>query len=175
MTGNRCNLFEEDFNAIGANNLTLDAPGWYNIGETGGKLWQNGVFGSGPTKCAKASAFSTGIANMTSWLITPSISLAGATVTAPKLTFLNGAFSPLGATTLRVYVSTNYAGGNNPSASTWTQLPANIATSSTFISSGILNLTPYIGQTIYIGFRYDGGDPGKTTTFEIDDIAISRQ
>jgi hypothetical protein len=173
FTGLRCNIFEEDFNKIGANNNTLDAPGWYNVGEVGGKLFQNAIFGS--TKCAKASAFSTGIANMTSWLITPAISLAGPTVTAPKLTFQNGAFQPLGTTTLRVYVSTNYNGGNTPSTATWTQLPANIATTSTFISSGSLSLTPYIGQTVYIGFRYDGGDPGRTTTFEIDDVAVSRR
>ena len=173
FTGQRCNLFEEDFNKIGANNLTLDAPGWYNIGEVGGKLFQNAIFSS--VKCAKASAFNTGIANMTSWLITPAISLTGPTVTAPKLSFQNGAFQPAGATTLRVYVSTNYNGSNTPSTATWVQLPANIATTSTFVYSGALSLTPYLGQTIHIGFRYDGGDPGRTTTFEIDDVAVSRQ
>ena len=169
-------LLFQDFEGIGANNLPLTLPsGWKNIGETGGVLYQNAVFGT--AKCAKISAFGTGVAAVTSWLITPSISLTGAT--APKLTFMSAAGYTLGATTFDVLISTNYAGGNNPSASTWATLPATISPGQTtgyapFISSGTVNIpVSYIGQNIYIAFKYTGSDPTKTTTYEVDDIKVT--
>jgi hypothetical protein len=167
-------LFAEDFESIGANNATLVLPNWKNIGETGGILYQNAVFG--PVKCAKVTAFSTGVSSVTSWLITPPISLTGAT--APKLSFTNAAGFNVGTVSFKVLVSTNYTGGNNPSAATWTELPATWAVPpasgfSSFVSSGNLSLTPYIGQNVYIAFKYVGGDPSGTTTWEVDDVRVT--
>lgn len=167
-------VFLQDFESIGANNGTLSLAGWKNIGETGGVLYQNAVFGS--VKCAKMSAFGTGASTVSSWLITPAISLAG--TTAPKLTFLQAAGFALGATTLQVLVSTNYSGSNTPSTSTWTSIYSNTATTptsgfGTLTSVGNLNLSPWIGQTVYIAFKYDGGDPTKTTTYEFDDVKVT--
>jgi hypothetical protein len=167
-------VFLQDFESIGANNGTLSLAGWKNIGETGGVLYQNAVFGS--VKCAKISAFSTGAPTVSSWLISPAISLTG--TTAPKLTFLQAAGFATGATVLQVLVSTNYAGSNTPSTSTWTSIYSNTATTpttgfGTLASIGNLNLTPWIGQNIYIAFKYDGGDPTKTTTYEVDDVKVT--
>jgi hypothetical protein len=167
-------VFFQDFETIGANNGTLTLAGWKNIGETGGILYQNAVFGS--VKCAKISAFGTGASTVSSWLITPSISLAG--TTAPKLTFLQAAGFATGATVLQVLVSTNYAGSNTPSTSTWTSVYSNTATTpttgfGTLTSVGTINLSAYIGQTIYLAFKYDGGDPTKTTTYEVDDVKVT--
>jgi hypothetical protein len=176
FNGVRCAIFEDDFNGIGANNLTLNTPvSWFNIGETGNVKFQNAVFGS--VKCAKVSAFSSGAANVTSWLISPAIPLPAGS--SPKFSFTSSAGFLLGVTNFRVYISTNYNGSATPSTATWTQLPATMATApasgfSSFVSSGIQNLSSYAGQTVYIGFRYDGGDPGRTTTYEIDDVKITR-
>jgi hypothetical protein len=167
-------LMLQDFEGIGANNGTLAIPGWKNIAETGGVAYQNAVFG--PVKCAKISAFSTGASNVVSWLISPAVSLAGAP--APKLTFTNAAGFGVGSTSFKVMISTNYNGGTNPSAATWTELPANFVTPpasgfSSFISAGLINLNAYIGQTVYIGFKYEGGDPSRTTTWEVDDVRVT--
>ncbi|MBL7726823.1 MAG: choice-of-anchor J domain-containing protein [Dinghuibacter sp.] len=176
FTGQRCAMFEDDFNSIGANNGTLNSSvNWQNVSEVGTVKYQNAVFGS--VKCAKVSAFSTGNANVTSWLISPAIPLPAGS--SPKFSFTSAAGFLVGAVNFRVYVSTNYTGTGAPSAATWTQLPATMATApasgfSAFVSSGILDLTPYAGQTVYIGYRYDGGDPGRTTTYEIDDVKIVR-
>ncbi|RYE22025.1 MAG: DUF5017 domain-containing protein [Sphingobacteriales bacterium] len=169
-------LFSEDFESIGANNLTLNLPGWKNIGEVGGVAYQNAVFG--PVKCAKISAFNTGVSAVTSWLITPSISLTGAT--APKLSFTNAAGFNSGTVSFKVMVSTNYTGTNTPSTATWTELPATYVTApasgySSFISSGQINLAAYAGQNVHIGFRYQGGDPSGSTTWEIDDVKVMAQ
>lgn len=168
-------LLYEQFESIGANNATLTIPGWQNIGEVGGILYQNAIFGS--VKCAKISAFSTGVANVTSWLISPSVNLTGAVT--PILTFTTAGGFNVGATTFRVYASTNYSGTGNPSAATWTQLPATIATApasgfGSFVNSGNVSLAAYNNQNVYIGFRYDGGDPGRTTTFELDDVKVTK-
>ncbi len=166
-------LLSEDFESIGANNLPLAVTGWKNIGEVGGVAFQNAVFG--PVKCAKISAFSTGISTVSSWLISPSVSLAGALT--PKLTFTTAGGYNVGATTFKVFISTDYNGSNTPSTATWTQVPATIAVAPTtgygsFVGSGNVDLSAYNNQTIYVGFRYDGGDPTKTTTYELDDVKV---
>lgn len=176
FTGPRCSVFEESFNAIGANNGTLTVPGWKNIGETGGVLYQNAIFGS--VKCGKITAFSTGAAAVTSWFISPSIAITGAT--APKLNFKLAAGYAVGATVLQVLVSTNYNGSNTPSSSTWTQVFTQTALTptsgyGTLASVGNIDLSAYNGQTVYIAFKYTGGDPTKTTTYEFDDFKILRQ
>jgi Family of unknown function (DUF5689) len=179
-------VFLEDFETIGANSNTLTLPGWNNIQEVGtnpNSLYQNAVFGSGPVKCAKVSAFNTG-GLVTSWLISPPISLTG--TTTPKLNFTTSAgFISALTPQFRVYISTTYAGSGTPSGFFTTQLPAIIAVPpasgfSSFLSSGAINLTAYVGQTIYIAFRYDGNDPtgtpnDATATYEVDDITVSRQ
>lgn len=186
FTNPRCNLFEENFNSIGANGATLVLPGWRNIQEVGSNpasLYQNAVFGTGPVKCAKVSAFSSNGA-ATTWLISPPVSLAG--LTTPKLNFSTSAgFISAVAPQFRVYISTTYPGSGTPSTYFTTQLPATIAVPpasgfSSFISSGIINLSAYAGQTVYIGFRYDGNDPtgtanDATATYEVDNVAITRQ
>ena len=179
FSGPRCSLFEEDFASIGANSATLSLPGWKNIAEVGTSLYQNAVFGSTPIKCAKITAFNSGQATATSWLITPAINLTG--TTAPKLSFTTSAgFISASNPTLKVYISTTYNGSNTPSTFFTTQLPAAIAVPpasgfSPFLNSGSLSLSAYIGQTVYIGFRYDGSDPTKTATYEVDDVRITRQ
>lgn len=167
-------VFLQDFEGIGANNAALTLPGWKNIGETGGVLYQNAVFGS--TKCAKISAFGTGASSVVSWLITPQISLAG--TTAPKLTLLEAAGYALGSCPFQIMVSTNYNGSNTPSTSTWTTLMTINATTpvtgyATLASVGNINLSAYIGQNVYIAFKYDGSDPTRTTTYEIDDVKVT--
>lgn len=169
-------LFLENFESIGSNNGVLTIPGWKNIGEVGGVSFQNAVFG--PIKCGKISAFNTSASTVTSWLITPSINLAGAT--APKLTFLEAAGYATGPTVLEVLVSTNYNGSNTPSSSTWTQVWSLTATTpttgfGTLASVGNINLSAFIGQNVYIAFKYSGGDPSKTTTYEIDDVKVLAQ
>lgn len=176
FTGPRCSVFEESFNSIGANNGTLTLPGWKNIGETGGVLYQNAVFGT--VKCGKITAFNTGAASVTSWLITPAIPITGAT--APKLTFKLAAGYVFGATPIQVLISTNYNGSNTPSASTWTQVFTQTAVTpttgyGTLASVGNIDLSAYNGQTVYIAFKYTGADPSKTTTYEFDDLKILRQ
>jgi len=188
FSGVRCNLFDESFSAIGANGNTLSLTYWKNIQEVGtspNSLYQNAIFGSGSSqvKCAKVSAFSTGGA-ATTWLISPQIDLAG--LTTPKFSFYSAAgFISAVTPQFRAYISTTFPGTGTPSTYFTTLLPASIAVPpasgfSSFLYSGAINLSAYAGQKIYIAFRYDGNDPAgtasdATATYEVDDIAVSRQ
>lgn len=186
FTGPRCDgavfidpskvVFNEDFQTVNTNNEILSTPGWTNYAETGGVLFKGGLLGSA-TKFAKISAFSTGSATVKSWLITPAINLDGAT--NPMLSFKSDDGYDNGAT-LKVYISSNYSGSGDPSTSTWTELTGFTISSghtsgygSQFISSGFKSLNGYNGS-IYVAFVYEGSDPAKTTTFELDDVMVSK-
>lgn len=189
FTEPRCFIFEQSFSTLtpADNGAVFALNGWKNVGETGNVLYKYSVFGTFAPygTVALVSGFGTGQSTITSWLITPGIKLDAGTT--PKLSFKT-AYRFANLATLNAYVSTDYAGSDSPSASTWTLLPATIPgntannNSSTFsplTTSGALDLSAYAGQTVYIAFKYEGSDPAsgtkKTTTFEIDDIKVSRQ
>lgn len=187
FTGGRCNLFEEYFNFLQTSDNNQDAviPGWKNIAPNSTANYKFAVFGTSG-KCAKVTAFGTGLANDTAWLITPAIALPAGTT--PALSFSTAYQFATGPTELHAFVSTNYNGSSTPSSSAWTQLttnaniPGNTATNnsstySSFAGSGNISLAAYAGQTVYIAFKYVGSTtstPAKTTNFEIDDIRIAR-
>ncbi len=181
FTGTRCSIFEEDFEGA-----TVASPvaitGWRNIGEVGGASYIAQSFSS--NKYAQITAFGT-TGNppvVTSWLISPAISLAG--LTTPVLTFGTTDGFNNGAT-LTTLVSTNYnPSSNTPSTATWVVLPATYAGptvsgyASGFRASGNISLSAYAGQTVYIGFRYDGANPAtgtrRTTTWQVDNVKVTR-
>ncbi len=182
FNGIRCNIFEEYFYRLKSpdNNTDFAFPGWKNIAPNSAANYKNSLFGS-TGKVVKVSAFGTGLANDTAWLITPAIPIPAGT--NPIFSFKTAFQFAVGPTVLNAYISTNYNGSNNPNTATWTLLPATIpgnvavnnsSSFSTLTSSGNINLSAYIGQTIYIAFKYIGSVPAQTTNFEIDDIQITR-
>ena len=113
---------------------------------------------------------------MKSWLVTPGINLSGGT--NPKFNFTTVDGYDNGAT-IKVYISTNYNGSSTPWTSTWTELPVTISSGHTtgyapaFVPSGDIDLSAYSG-TVYFAFVYEGSDPSKTTTFEVDDVTVTK-
>jgi len=183
FTNPRCNIFEEYFYRLKQtdNNLDFTFPGWKNIAPNSTALYKNSLFGS-TGKVVKVTAFGTGLAADTAWLITPPTFIPAGT--NPQFSFKTAFQFAQGPTILNAYISTDYNGGANPNTATWTLLPANIpgntntsnsSSFSTLTSSGNINLAAYIGRTVYIAFKYIGSTTtSKTTTYEIDDIQISR-
>jgi len=184
--GARCNIFEEYFTILTTadNNQEFAFPGWTNIAPNSSSVWKYTVFGS-TGKAIKVSAFGSGIDKDTSWLITPAIALPAGTT--PKFSFSSAYQFAVGPTSLHAFISTDYSAGADPNGSTWTQLTtdANIAgntatnnsgTYSSLVSTGLIDLTSYAGQTVHIAFKYMGGtSPARTTNFEVDDIRITKQ
>lgn len=161
---------------------TITVANWFNGPEAGTKLWEGRLFNS--NRYAQMSAFSSTENINTGWLVTKGVNLAS--FTTKTLTFETIAGYHNGAT-LKVLASTNYTGTGNPWAAgvTWTDLSSQATFSpgltsgypSSFTPSGNVSLNSFTG-TIYIAFKYEGGDPSgtasdKTTTWQLDNIKIT--
>ena len=130
----------------------------------------------------KGTAYKGGPHYGEGWFVTPRIKLKKAV--EPALSFdmaMNyGPADETRYTQATVWVSTDYAG--DVTKATWTQLPWNEfdgtigfpdANSWTFYNSGRMDLSPWIDQTIYIGFRYKS-EPGQTcSTWEVKNILVN--
>jgi hypothetical protein len=174
FTGSRCDgsssadvtLLTEDFNSASSGVVAL--TGWLNIAEAGTQQY---VFsGNASNPYAKISAYNTGQSSVKSWLITPNVNLSG--LTSAKLT-VRTTYGFAQAETLKAFVSNNFT-GNDPSTATWTELSSIVTAGQANWSwkDQTVDLSAYVGQNIKIAFVYDGGDPGKTGTYEIDDVKI---
>lgn len=117
---------------------------------------------------AVISNFSGGNTASEAWLISPSFNFS--TFTNPTLTFDNAA--NYSGAQLEVLVSTDYDGTSLPATATWTPLAPNLSTGGfTFVSSGVLSLSAFLGTNTYIAFKYTGSNTdGKT--WEVDKIKI---
>ncbi len=164
--------FEEGFDGLlDYDNIALE--GWTNQDVSGStRVWQSRSFDS--NVYAQLSAYNASSA-VEAWLVTPGVDLTDAT--APALSFETKDGHDNGAV-LTVYVSTDFSG--DVTQATWTQLN-NVTISEghvngygdSFITSGEVDLSSYIGQTVYVGFKYEGDPNGSTTTMQIDNIAVA--
>jgi len=181
LDGARCPspMFEEDFEgiAVTGNGEYVDLPGWTNVNITGGTERYEARNFNGQNAYAQISAFNTGESPLEAWLVTPGIEL----MSSLSIATLN--FSTVdgynNGDVLKVYVSTDFSG--DVETATWIELDANISTghpssyASTFTASGDVDLSTYIGQTVYIGYQYAGSSSGVTTTYEVDNVSVSVQ
>ncbi|MDX9694711.1 MAG: endonuclease [Bacteroidales bacterium] len=166
-------IFFEDFETS-----TADAPisinNWMRYEEAGTKTWEGRLYNS--NKYAQFSAYNSGETSNISWLITPAIDLTDYATAdfsfISKDGFNNGEV-------LTVLISTNYSGTGNPALSTWNNLNPVLASGTSsgyatnFTESGVIDISSYCGNTIFIAYKYVGGDPSKTTTMQIDNISLN--
>jgi|GEM_PF-113677 len=173
LFGSRCGastpttLFSESFPGI-TNKVPITTTGsgnvWQNIAEIGTTSYMGYVNTSGSIKEASISGYVSGgnPPAVTSWLITQGITIPAST-NSPILTFVSNdacyGKKNQDVASFQVLVSTDYNGSSTPSKSTWTVLPASIPSGdSTFLSkaqpSGSIDLSNYIGKTIFLGWRY---------------------
>ena len=129
------------------------------------------VWSHAPTySCMKASAYVGQAYETESWLVSPAISLAD--VNSATLTFeqaVNYA-SPNGA--LSVMISTDYV--DTVDDATWSELSLDnwpAGSNWTFVTSSA-SLAQYVGQTIYIGFKYTSSN-SAAATWEVKNFVVS--
>jgi endonuclease I len=165
------NIFYEDFETVTVNQV-VDINGWTDYKDAGTKSWEGREHNS--NKYAQMSAYNTSEASNITWLMTPEIDLS--VISEATLTFISkDAYND--GDPIELFITTNYSG--NPTTTTWTKLNAIFATGTTsgyadnFTESGSVDLTSHCENTIYLGYKYIGGDPSLTTTMQIDDILIT--
>jgi hypothetical protein len=132
--------------------------------------WETSSAGGAPNPYCVISNYD-GSSNIQTdnWLISPSFDMTGAT--APTLSFDNA--ENYGGDPLELMISTDYISGA-PSSGTWVDISSFANWSSggfTFVNSGDINISPYIGTNVHIAFRYLGTSSGGST-WELDNIVI---
>jgi|WetSurMetagenome_2_1015567.scaffolds.fasta_scaffold00698_5 hypothetical protein len=183
MTGARCSssgtvYFQETFNSMTryADVNTLD--GWLTFPEAGTKTWYANYKTTATTDLwIQATAYNSGQASVKTWMIAPAFDLSE--TTNPYITFKSARGYDNGAT-LELFASTDYDGSDTPWDFTWVPLtftlPASNASGySQFTSSGNVDLTSFAGSTVRIAWVYTGGDPGMTTTWEVDNVTVAEK
>ena len=146
----------------------IDLTGWTNIAVDGDRIWRGASFSG--DKFASATAFSSNLDYMETWLVTPAINMS----TQKTLSF-NSSSGYYRHDGLTVWVSEDFDGSDVEGA-TWTQLdftkPSGDPGGYTdFVPSGIIDLPVYSGKG-WIGFKYTGDTNNNTTTWRFDDVIV---
>ncbi|MFN0035622.1 MAG: DUF5689 domain-containing protein [Saprospiraceae bacterium] len=157
----------ETFDGVTAN-VDVTLGGWQNIAVQGNRYWRGAAF-SGDKFC-QATAFSSGLANMETWMISPSLDLKVQRTLSFETS--SGYWRHDGLT---AWVSTNFD-GQNVGAATWTQLnftlpPQDPNGYSAFVGSGNIAL-PISQSKGYVAFKYVGNTSTNTTTWRFDDVKM---
>ena len=169
---NNTKIFEEDFETATAYE-TIDINGWTQYQEAGTETWEGRSYGG---LYAQFSAYGTGEASNIGWLISPAIDLSEYSEVILNFDSKDGYSN---GDPLTVLISTNYTGTGDPNSSTWVDLDPILSTGNTsgyassWVESGDVSLNTYTGGTVYIAFKYEGGDPSLTTTMQINDVIVA--
>lgn len=170
---NNTKVFEEDFEtAVDDEVIAID--NWSQFTEAGTEQWEGREFGG--NLYAQFSAYSSGEASNIGWLITSAIDLSEYSEVILNFKSKDGYNN---GDPVKVYISDDYSGTGDPTTATWVDLAATFSTgnasgyASSWTESGDISLDSYTGGTVYIAFKYDGGDGDITTTIQIDDFAVT--
>lgn len=163
-------IFEEGFETITTLRM-LETRGWTNVNVSGGSVvYKPGTLGG--NRHVRISAYNTIEAPLEAWLVTPPVDLEQ--TNSEVLAFdLRSSFD--NSTILRVYITENYTG--NPLTTDWKLLDAEIPLgpsnqAADFFKRTFIDISCLQGK-VHVGFRYMGGIPDKTTTYDIDNIRIT--
>ncbi len=162
---------DENFES-GVNNDPVNLAGWTNIALKGTRTWQFKYFNTDQNTYAQATAFGDNTnPEMDTWLVSPRIEL---TASNKILTFETAtAFNVHDG--FSAWISTNFE--CDPTTATWQSLNATLAKpgspSNTWVQSGDVDLTVFVGQKIAIGFHYVGSGPSSlTSTYRVDNVKL---
>ncbi len=109
-----------------------------------------------------------------SWMISPSLNLSSAT--APMISFET--IMRYNGDAIKLMVSSDYDGTSAPSSATWTDLTSmatldvDASAWGSWTPSGEVDLTSYMGTSVYLAFVYTGSATDGST-WEVDNILIA--
>jgi len=164
--------FAEDFETV-TEYQPVDINGWTQYIEAGTETWEGREYDG--NLYAQFSAYDTGESTNIGWLITPALDLTGYSEVIFSFKSKDGYNN---GDPLEVFISTDYTGSGDPNGCSWIKLNPTLSTGNSegyatnWTASGDLYLNDYTGNTVYIAFKYTGGDPSLTTTMQIDDVLV---
>lgn len=148
--------------------------GWINIATEGDRQWNAKVFSS--NVYAQATGYNSGLPSMVSWLISPKVNIDQTKYL--RFETAKAYWEHTSGNPCTVLISTDFDGANI-ATSNWTEvIGATIANESssdnTFVPSGDIDLSAYIGQNIYVAFKYVGSGT-ESTSYRIDNVYIGTE
>lgn len=160
----------ENFSSVTADE-NINLTGWTNFAEAGTRVFIGKYYSDQDNYYAQMSAYNSDEVSNIVWLISPNVVANGSS----SLNFSSKA-AYLNADVFSLWISTDFSG--DVAAANWTELSFTEPTApddgyGDWTESGNIDLSSYDGQTINIAFKYSGGDPGATTTWQIDDVVIT--
>ncbi|HKJ47915.1 MAG TPA: DUF5689 domain-containing protein, partial [Christiangramia sp.] len=162
-------LLEENFDGV-TSNTTLNSRRWTNINVSGGEKKFTPTLSAG-NRILRVSAYNTNESPLEAWLVTPEIDLSETTDEVLKFDILSSYDNGL---LMRVFITSDFTG--DPRTTNWTELDANIplgpsGANSTIFRESIIDIS-CVEERAWVGFRYLGAAPDKTTTYDLDNIRI---
>jgi len=160
----------EDFSSV-TSDENIVISGWTNYAEAGTRVFIGKYYSTDDNYYAQMSAYNSGEATEIVWLISPTV-VADA---SSSLNFMSKS-AYTNSDVFSLWISTDFSG--DVSSATWTELtftePYDDGSSyGDWTASGNIDLSSYDSQAFNIAFKYTGGDPGATTTWQIDDVVIT--
>lgn len=106
------------------------------------------------------------------WLISSPVAITGVSDAKMTIVYIGRYFNNINDE-VSIWASTNYTWGSDPTAASWTQVPASLSEGSNwndFLTAEI-SLTQFIGQTVTIAVKYKSTN-SNAGTIEIQSITI---
>lgn len=162
-------IFEENFEGV-TSNTTLNSRGWTNINVSGGEKKFTPSLSAG-NRILRVSAYNTNESPLEAWLVTPEFDLSESQNEILSFDLLSSYDNGL---LLSVFATRNFTG--DPRTTDWVPLNGNIplgpsSANSTIYKESRLDISCLEGK-VWIGFRYLGAAPDKTTTYDLDNIRL---
>ncbi|MFV8225212.1 DUF5689 domain-containing protein [Christiangramia aquimixticola] len=159
--------FEENFDGVTSNSI-LTSRKWTNINVSGGEKKFTPTMVNG-NRVLRISAYNTLENPLEAWLVSPPIDVYPNRVVEFDIlsSFDNGMF-------LKVFVTTDFTG--DPRTTSWIPLDASVpmgpsGRNEDFFKKSQIDLSCVEGK-LWIGFKYLGAAPDKTTTYDLDNFSV---
>lgn len=150
-------IIEQDFESTSGSG-SISITGWTSFSEIGSVSWSLDNFSG--NKYGRISGFNSGDNDIITWLVSPAFDMSATSnevfSCSVQSSFDDGA-------TLQVLYSTDYSGSGSPANATWTNLNATMPQGpasgfGTFQNVGPINMPSINSSTVYLAFRYLGGE-----------------
>jgi len=141
---------------------------WTPHNVSGDQVWEPYTYSD--NTFAKMSGYDSGNHANEDWLVSPELDFSN--FVSGDFTFDN-AYSYDG-NALMLLVSTDYDGTSSPETFTWIDITSSAAWSGgsySWVPSGNVNLDDYLGQKIYLAFKYTSTDDASST-WEVDNMFV---
>ncbi|MDI3521276.1 MAG: hypothetical protein PWR04_1264 [Anaerophaga sp.] len=159
-------IFSEGFNG------SLGSFTAYNL--SGDQVWEPDSYGGTEYAYISGYVYGEGDHENEDWLVSPAIDLSGYET---AYVILNQAVNYLDTwDNIQLMVSTDF-NGSDVTAATWTELNINTKPTGsnwTFVESEEIDLSEYLGGTVYLAFRYRSTTSGSAT-WEVDWITVETE